>query len=155
MDYVFAKWLHILSATFMFGTGFGTAFYMFWTNRSRDVRAIAVVNAQVVRADWWFTTPSVIVQPITGLYMAYLAGFPVWSGWIAWSLMLYFIAGACWLPVVWLQIKMRDMAAHAATANTALPNRYWRYERLWVALGIPAFAGLMVVYYLMVAKPMG
>jgi uncharacterized membrane protein len=153
MDYLAIKWLHILSATAMFGTGFGTAFYMFFTNRTRNVAAIAVVSRLVARADWWFTTPSVIIQPLSGLWMIHLAGFPFHSTWIVWSIALYALAGACWLPVVWLQLRMRDMAAVAARDGVALPPRYWRYEKIWTALGFPAFAALMVVYWLMVHKP--
>lgn len=153
MDYFTIKWLHILSATLMFGTGFGTAFYMFFANRSGNVQAIAVVTRLVARADWWFTTPSIIFQPLSGLWMVHQVGFPLASRWIAWSLALYLLAGACWLPVVWLQLRMRDMAAQAARDGTALPPRYWRYEKIWTALGFPAFCALLVVYWLMVNKP--
>jgi uncharacterized membrane protein len=154
MEYLTIKWLHILSATFMFGTGFGTAFYMFFTNRSHNVQAIAVVTTWVARADWWFTAPSVIVQPLSGQWMIHLAGYPLASHWIVWSLALYALAGICWLPVVWLQLRMRDMAREAAARNdTGLPARYWRYEKWWTALGFPAFSALIVVYWLMVNKP--
>lgn len=153
MDYLAIKWLHILSATLMFGTGFGTAFYMFFVNRSGNVQAMAVVTRLVARADWWFTTPAVIIQPLSGLWMAHLAGFPFAATWLVWSVALYVLAGACWLPVVWLQLRMRDMAAHAAQNGEPLPPRYWHYEKIWTALGIPAFAGLLVVYWLMVHKP--
>jgi uncharacterized membrane protein len=153
MEYLAIKWLHILSATLMFGTGFGTAFYMFFANRSGNVPAIAVVTRLVARADWWFTTPSIIVQPLSGLWMIHLAGFPLGSRWIVWSVVLYLLAGACWLPVVWLQLRMRDMAALAARNGGQLPARYWRYEKIWTALGFPAFGALLVVYWLMVHKP--
>lgn len=153
MDYLTVKTLHILSATLMFGTGFGTAFYMFFTNRSGNIEAIAVVTRWVARADWWFTTPAVIIQPLSGFWMIRLAGFPLDSGWIVWSLGLYIMAGICWLPVVWLQLKMRDMATLAALRKTTLPDQYWRYEKIWTALGFPAFAGLLIVYWLMVHKP--
>jgi uncharacterized membrane protein len=153
MDYLAIKWLHILSATFMFGTGFGTAFYMFFTNRTGNVPAIAVVTRLVARADWWFTTPAIIIQPLSGLWMIHLAGFPFNAGWIVWSVALYGLAGACWLPVVWLQLRMRDMAALAAQHNAALPARYWGYEKIWTALGFPAFGALIAVYWLMVHKP--
>jgi uncharacterized membrane protein len=137
----------------MFGTGFGTAFYMFFANRSRNIQAIAVVTRWVARADWWFTSPSVVIQPLSGLWMAHLAGFPLHARWLVWSMGLYALAGACWLPVVWLQLRMRDMAAEAALTGRDLPTRYWRYERIWVVLGFPAFGGLLVVYWLMVNKP--
>jgi uncharacterized membrane protein len=154
MEYLTIKWLHILSATLMFGTGFGTAFYMFCANRSGNVQAIAVVTRWVAKADWWFTTPAVIIQPLSGFWMMHLAGFPLTANWVAWSLALYALAGACWLPVVWLQLRMRDMAATAAAGDGALPARYWRFERLWTALGFPAFGAVLVVYWLMVNKPM-
>jgi len=152
MEYVVVKWLHILSSTFLFGTGIGSAFYMLFASLTRDWRAIAVVVRYVVIADWLFTTPAIIVQPITGFYLAHIAGYPLSAGWIAWSVALYLLAGACWLPVVWLQMRMRDMAAQAALDGQPQPL-YWRYLRLWVLLGIPAFFALVVVFYLMVAKP--
>lgn len=154
MDYLALKVIHILSATLMVGTGFGTAFYMFFVNRTGNVQAMAVVTRLVARADWWFTTPSVIIQPLSGFWMIHLAGYPMHAPWIMWSIALYVLAGACWLPVVWLQLRMRDMAAEAAREQLPLPARYWRYEKIWTALGFPAFGALMVVYWLMVHKPM-
>jgi uncharacterized membrane protein len=153
MEYVVVKWLHILSSTFLFGTGIGSAFYMLFTSLSRDVRATAVVVRHVVLADWLFTTPTIIIQPVTGFYLIHLAGYPLTSRWIMWSIALYLLAGACWLPVVWLQIRMRGFAQDAVKAGTELPPIYWRYLRYWVLLGIPAFVALVVVFYLMVAKP--
>lgn len=153
MEYVIVKWLHILSSTLLFGTGIGSAFYMLLTSLSRDVRATAVVVRHVVLADWLFTTPTIIIQPLTGFYLIHLAGYPLTSRWIVWTIVLYLLAGACWLPVVWLQIKMRGFAQDAVKAGTELPPIYWRYLRYWVLLGIPAFLALVVVFYLMVAKP--
>ncbi|HEX8883963.1 MAG TPA: DUF2269 domain-containing protein [Noviherbaspirillum sp.] len=153
MEYVVVKWLHILSSTFLFGTGIGSAFYMLFTSLSRDVRATAVVVRHVVLADWLFTTPTIIIQPLTGFYLIHLAGYPLTSRWIMWTIGLYLLAGACWLPVVWLQIRMRGFAQDAVKAGTELPPIYWRYLRYWVLLGIPAFLALVVVFYLMVAKP--
>jgi len=153
MDYITVKWLHILSSTLLFGTGLGSAFYMLFTSLTRDTRATAVVVRHVVLADWLFTTPTIILQPLTGLYLMHLAGLPLSSRWIMWSFALYFLAGACWLPVVWMQIRMRRFAEEAVRNNTELPPIYWRYLRIWVLLGIPAFFALVIVFYLMVAKP--
>nr|WP_298724192.1 DUF2269 domain-containing protein [uncultured Steroidobacter sp.] len=153
MEYLIVKWLHILSSTVLFGTGLGSAFYMFFTSLTRDARVIATVVRYVVIADFAFTTPTIILQPLTGLYLIHLAGFPLSSTWIVVSIALYFLAGAAWLPVVWMQIKMRDMADAAAASGTQLPERYWYFLKWWVALGIVAFAALVVVFYLMVAKP--
>ncbi len=153
MEYLVVKWLHILSSTLLFGTGLGSAFYMFFTSLTRDARVIATVVRYVVIADYAFTTPTIIIQPVTGLYLIHLAGFPLSSTWIVVSIGLYFLAGAAWLPVVWMQIKMRDMAATAAANGAQLPQRYWTFLKWWVALGIVAFAALVVVFYLMVAKP--
>lgn len=153
MEYLVVKWLHILSSTLLFGTGLGSAFYMFFASLTRDARVVATVVRYVVIADYAFTTPTIIIQPLTGLYLIHLAGFPLSSTWIAVSIALYFLAGACWLPVVWMQIKMRDMAAIANANGTELPPRYWTFLKWWVALGIVAFMALVVVFYLMVAKP--
>jgi uncharacterized membrane protein len=153
MEYLIVKWLHILSSTFLFGTGIGSAFYMLFTSLSRDVRAIAVVTRQVVLADWVFTSSTILIQPLTGVYMLIHSGYPPNSTWILWSIGLYFLAGACWLPVVWLQLKMRDMARVTAREGTEMPALFWRYLHLWIALGIPAFFALVIIFWLMVAKP--
>ncbi|HAV36449.1 MAG TPA: DUF2269 domain-containing protein [Massilia sp.] len=154
MEYVVVKWLHILSSTFLFGTGIGSAWYMLFANISRDVRAIAVVARNVVIADWIFTATTAVIQPLTGFYMIHLAGYPLHSKWIMWSIALYVLAGACWLPVVWIQMRLRDLSAEAVRNNTELPPLYWRYFKTWVALGVPAFIAFVVIFWLMVAKPM-
>jgi uncharacterized membrane protein len=153
VTYLIVKWLHILSSTVLFGTGLGSAFYMFFASRAGDARVVAKVVGLVVIADFVFTTPAIVLQPITGYWLMHIAGFPFATPWIAWSIALYLLAGAAWLPVVWMQIRMRDMAAAAATAGSALPARYFQFLRLWVALGVVAFLALVVVFYLMVAKP--
>lgn len=153
MDYVTVKWLHILSSTLLFGTGIGSAWYLLFATLSRDVRAIAVVARNVVRADWLFTATTMVAQPLTGYWMMRLAGYPLHSKWLMWSIALYVVAGLCWLPVLWLQMKLRDAAALAARDNTPLRPEYWRWFRCWVVLGIPAFFAFVAVFYLMVAKP--
>ena len=153
MEYLLVKWAHILSSTLLFGTGLGSAFYMFFASRTRDPHVVAVVVKYVVLADWLFTTPTVILQPLTGFYLVHLAGYPMSSPWILWSIVLFLLAGAAWLPVVWMQIRMRAMAETAARANSELPVRYWQFLRTWVALGVVAFVALLAVFYLMVMKP--
>jgi uncharacterized membrane protein len=152
-SYLLLKWLHILSATILFGTGIGIAFFKWITDRSGDVRAIRIITERTVMADWIFTTPAVILQPLTGLALVWLAGFPLWSGWLLYALLLYALAGCCWLPVVVLQIRMRDLARLADSNGTPLPQQYWHYATIWFWLGVPAFVALIVVYWLMVFKP--
>jgi len=152
MVYTLVKTLHIVSATFLFGTGVGSAYYLWRAHRGGDARVIAAVARYVVQADWIFTTPTVIFQPFSGMWLVYAAGYP-WDGWVVGSLVLYAIAGACWLPVVWLQLRMRDIAAESASSGSSLPARYWRYARMWFWLGVPAFLSMMAVFFLMVAKP--
>lgn len=154
MEYLVAKWLHILSSTVLFGTGLGSAYYMFFASLTRQPAVAAHVVRQVVRADWLFTTTTIVFQPLSGLYMVHVAQLPLTAPWIFWSFVLYFLAGACWLPVVWIQIRMRRMAEEAVAAgSTTLPAGYFRLLRVWTALGVPAFIALVVVFYLMVAKP--
>ncbi|MCW5659625.1 MAG: DUF2269 domain-containing protein [Burkholderiaceae bacterium] len=154
MEYQLAKWLHILSSTVLFGTGVGSAYYMFFASLTRNSAATAVVVRQVVWADWVFTTTTIVFQPLSGLYLAHLMGLSAWgTAWIRWSFYLYFLAGACWLPVVWLQIRMRRIAEASARGGAPLPARYFKLLWIWTALGVPAFGALVVVFWLMVAKP--
>ena len=151
--YLLIKTLHILSSVLMVGTGFGSAFYLFFTHRTRNVQAIAEVSRLVVRADTWFTAPAVVFQPLSGWYLASQAGWTLDTPWIAAALGLYALAGACWLPVVALQIRMRNTARAAVQAGTPLPPAYWRDLRIWTTLGVPAFFAFLALFYLMVAKP--
>ncbi len=151
--YLLIKTIHILSSVLMVGTGFGSAFYLFFTNRSGNQAAQATVTSLVVRADWWFTTPAIIIQPLSGWYLIYLAGWDSHALWLQLAFALYVLAGACWLPVVWLQIQMKKMAQSALQQQQALPEKYWRYARYWEYLGYPAFIAMVLVYYLMVNKP--
>jgi len=153
MEYLTIKAIHIISSVFLVGTGFGTAFYLFFANRSGSVESIATVSRLVVRADWWFTTPAGIVQPLSGAWMIYTAGYPLSALWIKLSLALYGVAGVCWLPVVWYQLKMARLALAAHEGGTELPRAYWRYARRWELLGYPAFAAMAAIYFLMVLKP--
>lgn len=154
MDYLTIKAIHLLSAILLFGTGLGSAFYKWMADRSDNLPAIAVTNRHVVLADWLFTTPTIVLQPITGLWLAHLAGWPLSGQWLWLSIALYLLAGACWLPVVWLQIRMRNEAARAVAEGGQLSPRYRRDARLWFLLGIPAFSAMVAVVFLMVHKPL-
>ena len=151
--YVPLKAIHIVSSTVLFGTGLGTAFFKWAVDRSRNVAAIRVVSERVVLADWLFTSPAIVVQAITGVALARLMGFPLTHGWVAYAIGLYCIAGLCWLPVVWLQMRMRDLARDSDSHGKPLASTYWIYARVWFWLGVPAFLSLVVVFWLMVAKP--
>jgi uncharacterized membrane protein len=159
MDYLIAKWLHILSSTVLFGTGIGSAYYMLRAclaarrEGGRHPATAALVIRHVVQADWLFTTTTIVFQPLSGWYLARAVGYPLTAPWLLWTYGLYLLAGACWLPVVWIQLRMRDLANDATRLGEPLPPRFWRLFAVWVALGIPAFVALVVVFWLMVAKP--
>ena len=152
MTYLILKYLHIISAILLFGTGLGSAFYKWMADRSGNINHIAITNKNVVLADWLFTTPTVIFQPISGIWMASIIGLPLSTPWILYSLILYVIAGACWLPVVYLQIKMQKMSQLALENKQKLPNLYQKYAKLWFVLGIPAFIAMVLVVMLMTLK---
>lgn len=152
MSYATLKTLHILSMVLLFGTGLGSAFYKWMADRSGNLAHIAITNRHVVLADWIFTTPTVIFQPLSGLWMVHLLGLPLTTPWIAISLGLYVLAGLCWLPVVWLQIRMQRLAADALAGQSVLPESYWRMRRWWFWLGVPAFTAMVLVVTLMVFK---
>jgi uncharacterized membrane protein len=153
MTYIVVKLVHILSATVLFGTGIGSAFYLFMANREKNVAGIYFATAHVVIADWLFTTPAIVIQLVSGLWLLRLAGYSLTDGWVRWALALYIFAGLCWLPVVWIQIRMRDMAKAALQTGAALPDAYWRLDRWWMLAGALAFPAVTVIFYLMIAKP--
>lgn len=152
-DVTFLKWLHIISATVLFGTGLGTAFHGLMAHVRGDLRAIVAGDKNVVLADWIFTTPAVIIQPATGVALALEEGWALTTPWILASIALYIFVGFCWLPVVWLQLRMARIAAHCLETGAPLPPDYHRYFRWWFALGWPAFIAMLVIFWLMVAKP--
>ena len=147
------KAVHIVSSTILFGTGLGIAFFKWAVDRSGNVAAIRVVSERVVLADWLFTSPAIVVQAATGIALARSMGFPLTHGRVAYTIGLYFVAGACWIPVVWLQMRMRDLARQSDADGIPLTGAYWRYARVWFWLGLPAFLSLIVIFWVMVAKP--
>ena len=150
--YLSLKSLHLLSMVVLFGTGLGSAWYKWMADRSGDLTHIAKTNRQVVLADWLFTTPTILIQPITGLGMVYLSGIPVTTPWVMFSFLLYGLAGACWIPVVGLQIRMRRLSEHALLTQASLPAQYSRDARYWFWLGVPAFTSMVLIVLLMVFK---
>lgn len=154
MDAVdFLRWLHVIGAAVLLGTGAGIAFFMAMAHRTRDARLIAHTASIVVIADWIFTASSVVLQPVTGALLADAAGWRLTEGWIVASLGLYVFVGACWLPVVWMQHRMRGLARAAARDGAPLPAAYFRLYRLWFWLGFPAFFGVLAILWLMIARP--
>ena len=151
--YLLLKVVHVIGATVLFGTGAGIAFFMLMAHRTGDARLIAHTAGTVVVADALFTATAVIVQPLTGAALAHVAGYPLLHGWIGASLVLYVVTGAFWLPVVWIQIRMRDLAREAVATGQPLPATYHRLWRLWFASGFPAFFAVLAIIWLMVAKP--
>lgn len=152
MMYLALKWLHILSATLLMGTGIGIAFFMLIAHLRKDPAYIAQTARTVVIADSLFTAPAALVQLISGLALLHVMGLPLTTPWVLYGLLLYFGVGACWLPVLWLQIQMRNLAITAVATQQPLPAKYFRYTCYWIALGCPAFAMMLVIFYYMVFK---
>ena len=153
MSHEILLFLHVIGAAVLLGTGAGIAFFMVISNRSGDPRLIAHVAGIVVLADTVFTATAAVVQPITGTLLARSAGWPLLEGWVAVSLLLYVVVGAFWLPVVWIQIRLRDLARAARDTGEALPLRYHRLYRVWFAFGFPAFGAVLAILWLMLDKP--
>lgn len=151
--YLWVKWIHVVSSTVLFGTGMGIAFFMWMAHRRGDVRVIAATARLVVLADSVFTAPAVLVQFGSGLWLLHLTGFTLTTPWVLWALALFVFVGACWLPVVWLQWRARNLAEAAVVADVPLPAAYFRVMRWWFWLGWPAFGSVLAIFWLMVAKP--
>ena len=153
MLYLALKILHILGATVILGTGSGIAFFMLMAHRTADAAFIGKTARLVVIADWLFTATAAAVQPVTGYLLMRQTGVLFADSWMTASLILYAVAGAFWLPVIWMQARMRDLALAAAAAGSPLPDRYHRLFRLWFLFGFPGFGAVVAIIVLMVAKP--
>jgi uncharacterized membrane protein len=153
MIYFGLKFLHVIGASVLLGTGAGIAFFLLLAHRQGDPKVIAGVARIVVIADFVFTATAVVAQPVTGVLLARHAGYPLSEGWILLSILLYLVTGAFWLPVVWMQMRMRSLSSDAADRGSELPAEYHRLFRLWFAFGFPAFAAVVAIFWLMIAKP--
>jgi uncharacterized membrane protein len=153
MLYFILKYLHIIGATVLLGTGSGIAFFMLVAQIQGSPAVIAGVARIVVIADFVFTATAVIAQPVTGLLLVWAAGYSLAEGWIMWSLALYVLTGLFWLPVVWMQVRLRDLATAAVEKNEPLPDVYYRIFMWWCAFGVPAFVSVAIIFWLMIAKP--
>lgn len=151
--YVLVKFLHMLGAIVILGTGTGIAFFMLMAHRSRNIAAIAPTATIVVIADAVFTATAAVLQPVTGIGLAYVAGYSLFDSWIVASIALYVFVGLCWLPVLRLQRHMRDLAMSALRNGGPLSPDYHRYFRIWFMLGWPAFTAMIAIFWLMIARP--
>lgn len=147
------RWLHVIGAAVLLGTGAGIAFFMVMANRTRDPRLIAHVASTVVIADFAFTATAVVAQPLTGVGLAVAIGWSLTEGWILASVGLYVLTGLFWLPVVWIQTRLRDLAKEAARHRSELPEEYHRLFRIWLMCGFPAFFAVLAIFWLMLVRP--
>jgi uncharacterized membrane protein len=152
-DYLVLKFLHVIGTAVLLGTGAGIAFFLLLAHRTKKAATVAAVARIVVIADFVFTATAVIVQPVTGVLLAVEIGFSLREGWLVLSILLYLVTGAFWIPVVFMQIRMRDLAEAAARKGGALPAEYHRLFRRWFAFGFPAFGAVLAIIWLMIAKP--
>ncbi|WP_137390553.1 DUF2269 family protein [Rhodoligotrophos defluvii] len=153
MAYFLLKYLHVIGAAVLLGTGAGIAFFMLLAHRTGDAALIAGVARIVVVADFLFTATAVVAQPVTGVLLAQITGYALTEGWIVLSIILYIVTGLFWLPVVWMQMEMRNLAAAAAASRTPLPDRYYRLFRTWFIFGFPAFFAVLAIFWLMITRP--
>ncbi|MBR0713992.1 DUF2269 domain-containing protein [Bradyrhizobium liaoningense] len=152
MIYPILKLLHIMSATILFGGGIFAALLGTIVFGSKKVKVIAEVGPHIVKVESYLTVLSALAQIITGWWMASLAGFPVWTGWLGWALVLFCIAGLCWIPGVWLQHRMVDLCKKASETSSELPAVYHELFKNWTFLGLPSTAAMIGIFYLMVFK---
>jgi uncharacterized membrane protein len=150
--YLVLRLVHILSAAILFGTGLGIAFFMYMAVRGSNIAEIAATARLVVVADAIFTAVAVVVQPVTGLWLALLVGYPLFSPWLVGTYVLYAIAAAAWIPVVWIQMRLATLAQTASDQRTLLPDEFHRLFRIWFWLGWPGFLSVLGIYALMVFR---
>ena len=152
-NYLLLKMVHILSAVVLTGTGAGIAFFMFMASRTSNVAAIAITARHVVLADWLFTAPAVVVQLVTGVLLMLKLGYSFTSTWFLWVMALFIFIGACWIPVVLIQYRLKSLA-DISLKNGVLEARFVALMKFWVILGIPAFMTILIIFWLMVFKPL-
>jgi uncharacterized membrane protein len=153
--YSVIKTLHIISSTVLFGTGLGIAFFMFCSRYAKNIHEKYYAARFTVLADYVFTAPAVVLQPLTGVLLIMQGGFDPNALWLHWTYGLYVLAGLCWLPVVWIQIQLRRILTECVATGAEIPARYDRLFRVWFCLGWPAFLSLVAIFCLMVVKPVG
>lgn len=153
MAYLLVKYIHVMGAAVLFGTGAGIAFFMLMAHLTGKAPTIAAVARIVVIADFVFTATAVVLQPLTGLALVWNVGYSLGDGWIVLSIILYLVTGAFWLPVVWMQMRMRALAEKAAAQGQPLPPAYHKLFWTWFAFGFPAFASVAAIFWLMIARP--
>jgi uncharacterized membrane protein len=151
--YFVLKIIHVIGAAVLFGTGLGIAFFMLMAHRTGDPRTIAATARVVVVADALFTATAAVLQPISGVALAWTIGYSLLDSWLVVSIALYVMVGCCWLPVVWIQLRLRNLAERASSQGADLPARYAHLFRVWFLLGWPAFAGVVAIFAIMIAKP--
>jgi uncharacterized membrane protein len=151
--YFVLKYLHVVGAAVLLGTGSGIAFFMLMAHRTGDPRLVAEAARIVVIADFLFTATAVVAQPVTGVLLVREVGYSMSEGWIVASIGLYIVTGVFWLPVVWIQMQLRDIATQAVQDRTDLPPSYNRYFWTWFYFGFPAFGAVAAIFWLMIARP--
>lgn len=153
MLFLLIEYLHVLGAIVILGTGTGIAFFMLMAHRTGEAAFIARTAEVVVIADFIFTLSAVLLQPVTGALLMWLSSTAITEGWLVAALVLYGVAGLFWVPVVFMQIEMRDLARAAVATGAPLPPRYFALFRRWFLFGIPGFGSVMAILWLMIAKP--
>ncbi len=151
-NYLLLKMVHILSAVVLTGTGAGIAFFMFMANRSNNLAVMAITARHVVLADWIFTTPAILIQCVSGVLLMNKLGYSYSSTWFLMVLALFLFIGLCWLPVVFIQYKLKS-AAEQSLATGILAPQFKALMHLWTSLGIPAFLAILIIFWLMIFKP--
>lgn len=147
------RYIHICGGAILLGAGIAIAFFMVVARRTRDAALIAHVSQSVVAADFLFTATAMVLQPLTGWRLATLVGWPLGEGWLALSIALYVLTGLFWIPVVFIQLRLRDLARRSAAEGTMLPPEFDRLYRIWFACGCPAFAAVLAIFWLMANRP--
>jgi len=154
MEYLLVKYIHIVSATILFGTGIGSAFYMFVANNSKNQQWIYFATKHVVLADWLFTTPAAIIQLVTGLWLMKIMQYRFSDLWLMWALVLFIMSMSAWVVVVFLQLKMLELAKKSYEEGSELPRIFWVMNYSWISLGAVAFPMMLIIFFLMVFKPL-
>lgn len=150
--YPILKSIHVIGVILFVGNIAITGWWKAMADRTRDPRILAFAQRQVTLTDWVFTLGGIVLLAVSGALSAIVGGFAPTTPWLQWGSALFILSGVIWVAaLVPLQTKLGRMAKAFAVSG-AIPDQYWKLERLWVVFGVIATVLPLATVVVMVLK---